>query len=530
MAHPNILFITTDQQRCDTLGCYDNTVVQTPNIDRLAAEGVQFDRAYSECPICIPTRNTWLTGLTAAHHGATVHCSSIRPGLRTIGDVLQEHGYRTHQVGKPHFKNTLQRGNEESFADWADGKYRDWSGPYLGFQTVEFVGGLGQPWYGHYGQWLARHHPEAIAAFAPEHHEKVDFGDSGVFRHAIPEGAYTTTYIAERACEFLREAKRSGGPFFCHASFPDPHWPIAPPEPWFSMYDGAEVPAPIPYAGEAESELSPKVFRVLKSGQWPNYDGGAHYMPDVSRIDRAIRPYWGSVSMVDKYVGVLLDTLGELGLAEDTLVVFTSDHGEHLGDHGMIKKGDALWETFVRVPFIVRLPGRCQRGVRTDALCSSVDVVPTFLELLGLADGDHDLAPDGVSQAPVLTGQRDCVREAVTIHHPTTEAFRGELRMPDQYALVTDRWKLVYHAGDPNGQLYDLQDDPQELRNRYNDPACAQWCSNLKGILLDELIFQNDKVAILESDTADPSLSPKLKTERELFEMFGTSLGYEKAR
>ncbi len=502
---PNILFITTDQQRKDTLGCYDNPRIQTPNIDRLAREGVQFDRAYCESPICIPSRITMITGKKAGHHGATLHNCSMRDNERTIGHVLTENGYITHFIGKPHFKSQQHRGTEESIADWRDGKYDRWNGPFAGFQTVDIILGHSNSLLGHYGQWLREYHADEYHYFKVQNMESLDVTcGNGVYKNDIPEEIYSSTYVGDQTCRFLERAKDGDSPFYCFASFPDPHWPVMPPKKYLEMYDDVEMPENTPYNGEAEKSNYPRQFKraweyIDKHYQGDIlYNGGGHYMKNPDDAAKIMRPYWGAVTLIDKNVGKVLDTLEELGLVENTIVIFTTDHGEYMGAHGMMAKGGFLWEEFVNLPCILRYPPEAQAGLRSRALCSLVDVVPTLLDYAGIHD--HNLAPDGISQRQVCNGTVDSLREALTIMHPT----EGDSSIaPDQHALISDEWKLVYYAGDPNGELYNLKNDPEERNNLYNRPETREIQRTLIVQLLDEIILQNDKEPQRQFHTAD---------------------------
>ncbi len=484
---PNILFITTDQHRYDAVGCYGNDKIRTPNLDRLAAGGVRMDRAYAESPICIPSRVTMITGLKSVHHGATHHCTNMRDDEVTIGQVLQENGYRTHFIGKPHFKSQQHRETEESIADWRDGKMAGWTGPYAGFESVDMILGHSNSLVGHYGEWLRRDHPEDYAPFKDTHLRSIEGeGGQGTFDNDIPEALHSSSYVALRTCEFLDEQAKNDQPFYCFASFPDPHWPIMPPTSYFHMYDDTEMPENTPYGGEAERANSPSTFKRAAERKSSGYEGGGRYLEDPRNAERIMRAYWGSVSFIDHNIGGMLDKLEELGLNENTLVIFTADHGEYMGAHGMIAKGGFLWEEFVRVPFIARFPGVIPADQSSDALISMTDVVPTILDLCEVDEGK--LAPDGVSQADVLTGKADRIRDELTIMH----AGMGG-HAPDQHALVTDRWKLVYHAADENSELYDLKEDRCELNNLWNQPEYAEVQQDLTIRLLKRIICEHDK-------------------------------------
>jgi len=483
----NILFITTDQQRRDTLGCTGNPLIQTPRIDRLASEGVRFSRAYCESPICIPSRNTMVTGKKAAHHGATLHNSNMRDGERTLGHVLAENGYTTHFIGKSHFKSQERRGTEESLPDWRDGKYDGWNGPYAGFQTVDLVLGHSNSLVGHYGKWLRENYPDQYYHFKRENMEALDVTcGQGVYRNSIPRELHSSSYVGMRACEFLETMAGRDEPFYCFVSFPDPHWPICPPSPYFEMYDGVEIPENSPFPSDLDTY--PRQFARCRAGQPTGYEGGGHYVTNPADVPRITRAYWGAVSFIDVNVGKILDKLDELGMAQDTLVVFTVDHGEYMGAHGLMAKGGFPYEEFINCPLIVRCPGLVPAGRETDALFSFVDFVPTFLDLLDIQE--HGLAPDGVSQKNVLTGQVERVRRRLTVTHFS----RWDTAIaPDIHSLVTGDWKLNYYAGDPNGELYNLKEDPGERTNLYNRPEVRELQLDLTLQLLDELILVNDK-------------------------------------
>lgn len=494
---PNILFITTDQQRRDTLGCYGNGLIRTPNVDKLASKGMVFDRAYCENPICLPSRLTMITGKKSSHHGVTVHNSSMRNSEKTMGEILQRNNYRTHFIGKPHFKSQQHRNTEESIADWKDGRFDNWNGPYAGFETVEMILGHSNSLVGHYGKWLRERHPEKYHLFKSDKLEPLTLDGGGTYRNRIPEDIYSSAWVGDRTCSFIDSVKDSRKPFYCFASFPDPHWPIMPPEPYFSMYDNVEMPKNTPYNYEAEKDNYPEQFRKAAEGKRTCYNGGGAYLKENTSIEKIMRPYWGAITLIDKNVGRILDKLEECGMEENTIVVFTTDHGEYMGCHGMIAKGGFLWEEFIKVPFIINYPELIRRNCRTNAMFSFVDIVPTLLDLAGITENES--AFDGISQVRVLSGAEDELRECITVMHASLNKD-----VPDQHCLVSrDGWKLVYYAGCSNGELYNLSSDPEELDNLYNNPRCSKIQNELIGRLLDQLILQRDMEPVIYSRTAD---------------------------
>jgi arylsulfatase A-like enzyme len=495
---PNLLIITTDQQRWDTLGCYGNRLIQTPNLDRLASQGIVFNRAYCESPICIPSRITMLTGKKTAHHGATLHNSNMRLDERTLADVLSENGYVTHFIGKAHFKSQEARGTEESLPDWRDGKFEGWNGPYAGFQAVDLILGHSNSLVGHYGQWLRNEHASEFAHFFAENMQPLEVScGQGVYRNTIPPELHSSHYAADRTIEFLEKASRSKQPFFCFTSFPDPHWPICPPSPYFDMYEELEIPVQIRFPNDLGNY--PRQFHRLARGEGTGYDGGGHLVADPGDIAKITRPYWGAVSFIDDNVGRILNGLEALNLTENTIILFTSDHGEHMGAHGLMAKGGFCYEEFIRCPLILHYQGQVQAAARNDALFSFVDIVPTLLELMKI--DAPDLAPDGISQSAVLKGETHHLRECLTVTHFSQ---RSSSKTPDIHTLITDDWKLNYYAGDPKGELYHLSEDPQEVLNLYRHPNYLERQQSLIQTLLNELILVNDKRPHLERTKIEP--------------------------
>ncbi len=486
---PNILFITTDQQRWDTIGCSGNQLIQTPNLDRLALSGIRFERAYCESPICIPSRITIITGRKASHHGATLHNSNMRPDERTLAHVFTETGYRTHFIGKAHFRSQELCGTEESLPDWREGKFAGWNGPYAGFQTVDLVLGHSNPLLGHFGKWLRDNYPGELRHFMLEEMQPLEVTcGQGVYQNNIPPGMHSSAYIAMRTNEFLATAAETQDPFLCWASFPDPHWPICPPSPYFEMYDTTAIPEQSGFPQDLDGY--PRQFRKVAQGQPTGYDGGGHRVQDESDIARITRPYWGSISFIDQQVGCILDQLDQTGLVDNTIILFTSDHGEHMGAHGLMAKGGFMYEEFIRCPLLISFPGVIPAGMVSQALFSFTDFVPTLGSLLGISlDG---MSPDGISMSDVLKGVDGSKREQLTVTH---FGSGSPDQAPDIHCMVTQDWKLNYYAGDKNGELYHLAGDPEEAHNLYNNPEYKHIQDDLTGRLLDELILVNDRRA-----------------------------------
>lgn len=490
MKRPNVLLITSDQQHWNTLGCL-NPEVRTPCLDALAREGTMFTRAYCPNPTCTPTRASMITGQYPSQHGAWSLGTKLPETAHTVGEDFQKAGYRTALVGKAHFQqllNTPEYPSIESNPLQQDLEFwRKFHGPFYGFQHVELLRNHANEIHAgqHYGLWMEskgftqwrdyfQHYgkPERSAT----HLRPGDAPGRGSW--TLPEEYHYNRWIAERAGSLIDGWAQKDEPFFLWASFPDPHPPYIVPEPWASMYDPAGIT--VPRAQPGEHDRMPPHHRMTQEADpdfsaWEEKDG--HHMHgmcshrrDIPRLARDIALYYGMVSFTDKYVGAILDALKARGFEENTVVVFTSDHGHFYGQHGLVEKGPFHYEDVIKVPFLVRWPGRVPAGVRSDALQSLVDLPQTFLELGGLA---VPRSMCGVSQKDVWLGAKPRARDHVLVenrHQPTTIFLR---------TWVGARYKLTVYYRQPYGELFDLEKDPGEVKNLWDDPSSQELKKDL---------------------------------------------------
>ena len=481
MPRPNILLITSDQQHFRTLGSI-NPRLQTPALDRLANEGVRFDRAYCVNPVCSPSRSTMITGLFPAWH----HCWTIGVKLPedvpTIGDILGTEGYDTCLVGKAHFQPLASAIGSESLEcqpilrdlDF----WRSFHGPWYGFKRVE-TGRMhtceshaGQ----HYALWMEdkgfTEWRRYFAQWPPRADDKYRgrLYKTDMLTWDLPEEFHHTHWIGERTVANIERAVEAGKPFFHWASFFDPHPPYVVPEPWASMYDPAEMEIGHLVPGEMDDmppqfaktqEVDPD-YSMYREPGGKGLHGFHSHLHTEEGLRRSIASYYGMISLIDSEVGRILATLDRLGVAENTLVLFTTDHGHFLGQHGLIAKGAFHYEDMLRIPMLARFPGHIPAGAVSDTLQSQIDLAPTFLTAAGL---EVPGIMQGRNQLGVWAGDPANARDHVLVenrHNPTTVHLR---------TLVTERFKItVYRRGD-YGELFDLQQDPQELHNCWDDPA-----------------------------------------------------------
>lgn len=471
MAQPNIIFIMADQLAAKHLGCYGNPVPCSPTLDALASRGMRFDRNYATCPVCAPNRATILTGRCPEFHGVTTNNLVLRDDNLTYAQMLAENGYRVGGFGKFHhhpMQLTLP-------ADYA----------HLGFTETAISE---DPKLGPWLDWIEREHPEhydaalAVSWPMPWAH---DYDGQGrdvyadimdaikrimtprlsaakfpcAYSSPLPAELHQTTWITDRSIDFIErhQAVHPDQPFFCFTSYVDPHDPYDPPAPYDTMFDPKQMPMPLTEpAGGHTSERLRKTQELWGVGQ-------NHTDPEVMGELRA--KFYGSVRFIDDQVARLLASLESQGLMDNTIVIFTTDHGEMLGDFGLMTKGIKPYDAGIRCPLIVAGAGIAQ-GV-TDRLTCSLDFFPSFCQWAHAAAVPQ---LEGRSFTETCAkGQADDGWETVTVQAPH---YVPEGTMT---TIVTeDGWRLTMWDEEGAGQLFNLKEDPTEQRDLYQDPACLE--------------------------------------------------------
>ncbi|HET7559340.1 MAG TPA: sulfatase-like hydrolase/transferase [Limnochordia bacterium] len=473
MSRPNILLITSDQQHYSALGV-DNPKLQTPALDRLAREGTRFTRAYCPNPVCSPSRSSIITGQYPSSHGCWTIGVKLPEDVPTVGAALSNAGYATGLIGKAHFQPTRTAPGSESLESMPKLRdldfWRNFHGPFYGFDHIELARNhadeylVGQ----HYAIWLE----EQGLTNWPDYFQKWPPQPGPRRRGAweLPERFHYTHWTGERTIAYLERCAAQEQPFFCWASFHDPHPPYLVPEPWASLYDPDDMEPGVLTPGE--HDRNPPHFALTQQpqpdfsayrGEHPSHGFQSH-LHDRTRLQRDMAIYYGMISFMDRAIGRILTALDRLGLAENTLVVFTTDHGHLLGQHGLIAKGAFHYEDLLRLPFLVRYPGQVPAGGTSGALQSLVDLAPTFLHAAGLAIPG---AMQGVDQLAVWRGEAERARAHVLVenrHQPTQVHLR---------TYIDDRYKLTVYRDQPYGELFDLVADPGEINNLWDDPAAA---------------------------------------------------------
>jgi len=481
MNRPNILWICTDQQRFDTLGCYGNPFVATPNIDRLARNGVLFEQAYCQSPVCTPSRASFLTG----RYPRTTRCrqngQNIPEDEVLVTRLLADAGYICGLAGKLHISACMpkaapgmERRINDGYAEfhWSHHPMPDWP-------TNEYI------------HWLR----ERGQTFAPKPFEGSKYVRVG------PEAQYhQTTWCAEKAIQFIRanrERPKFKRPWLFSVNMFDPHHPFDPPESHLRRYLDKLEQLPLP--NYTAGELDGKTFFQKTDHE------GAYGNPDLfpfsqmnERDHRLLTvAYWAMIDLIDEQVGRMIAALEETGQLEETIIIFMSDHGELLGDHGLYLKGPHFYDPCVHVPLIISHPTLIRGGRRIGKLVELTDLAPTLLEAAGLPLYE---GMQGRSLWPVLA---ECAadyeyRSSVYCeHYNASSKQRGKGGFATM--VRTERYKIVVYHRENEGELYDLRNDPKETHNLWNDEAHRDVKLDMYRRLCDRMAETVDPLPLRQS-------------------------------
>ena len=466
MSRPNILFITTDQQRFDHIGLAGLRGIETPTLDRIGREGAHFTRAYCPTPLCTPTRLSLLTGVMPSIHRAHTLGVTAEPFPNpTIPQRLKENGYATALVGKSHF---TERRLEEAHLLEAIGEYRGdaqapFDGPYLGFEQVQLASGHNvncDPQL-HYKRYLDGLNVDYKAWFPVLSEGSYDGEAAGVWD--IPAEHHNTAWVGAQTRRWLEDYTQPETPFFCWMSFEDPHEPMRCPQPWFDRVDKTQLQA---FEGDRAGEFDdkPAFYARAAAGDWSAIDDN-YLTPCVfarRRLDEdavtALQATLGMIAFIDDEIGRVLQLLETRGQLENTVVVFTADHGEMHGHHGFWGKGLTAYEDCQRVPLLIWAPGRGFVGGERGEIVNLIDLPRFFLNVAGLE------TPQGVQGGDLLSylrGEAPQVRRGTLIEsHITANIY--------QLTYVEERYKIVIYRDSDEGELYDLAVDPDQYRNLWH--------------------------------------------------------------
>ena len=454
MTQPNILIIQSDQHRADCIGAYGNADIQTPHIDSLAGDGVRYDNSFCAYPVCTPSRYSFLSGLYVRQHlGGSNHCT-LPSGLATFPRLLRDAGYRTKAVGKMHLTPT--------YAD-------------VGFDQLLLAEQNGAGRYDDdYHRWLRDrgqgHFVDLLDQESEYRRQAPDtyWDNVGALVSDLDEEYHSTTWIAERAVEEV--ATWNGGGNLLMASFIKPHHPFDPPASWADMYN----PNALHMLPGYTSTPQPQDL-AFSRGYFP------YEKMTEAKIRRAMAYYYATISQIDHHVGRLVALLKDKNLYDNTLILYNSDHGDYMGYHHLLLKGNYMYDPLIRVPLIVKYPGQQQAGSVCNALVNSTDCAPTLLQSAGCAVPRHMAGSD-------------------LLDLPEREFTFAESGSGHSYMVRSQRYKLLWCRDDVQSQLFDLEEDPYELHNLYADSGHGQIVVHMKSALAQWALFNAPSTVHLDED------------------------------
>ena len=436
---PNIVLFMTDQLRRDALGCYGNNICRTPNLDKLAELGVCCENTFTVSPVCSPSRASLMTGLYPHNNGVMINTHiapawnrGLSPETQTFSSVLKQAGYAMDYVGKWHVNQDL--GPREFGFDRHEEK-RKKKNPLPGTETV------------------------------------VDFGNGETYvvaaANSNAEEETTPALRTRRGIEMMRERADEDTPFFLRVDITEPHHPNIPPEPYASMYNPEEIPPWDNFDDDFEDKPD---GHIRKREEWGLTDKDWEWWREV------VAKYYGDVTQIDSCVGEMLAATEELGIADNTIFVFTTDHGDALGSHNHFEKAGTMYDEVFRIPLIIKGPSKWITPGRVDSFVRLLDLMPTFVEWSG---SKIETPVDGRSIAPLMRG-------GAPTNWPDSvycESHGEVWGYFSQRMVRTKRWKYVY-APHTKDELYDLEKDPAELRNLIDNPDYEDVLHEMKARLI----------------------------------------------
>lgn len=466
MNQPNVLFVLSDQHNAKVTGYAGHPNAKTPTLDRLAAEGVRFDNMVVQNPICTPSRVSYLAGQYCHNHGYFGLSGPNPNGLPTVLGHFRRHGYATAAIGKIHCPEYWVEDDADCFREVAGGCSIGGAPEYMAFLRER--GALDR-------------YEESVGAKAPNGQGQLLDGFQSTLTYEESQEGFA---LAE-ASRFIRECHSAGKPFFVHLSCPKPHQVYQPPKEFWELYDESEIVLPenadYDLAGKAPNLIS--TSRGFRDGSWTEFEPRTF---EAGRI-RKMHGYLGCVSHVDYTVGKALELLEELGIADDTIIVYTSDHGDYAAEHGIMEKAPGLCsDAITRVPLLLRFPKTAAAGVIRSEIVEAVDIAPSLVDLAGLPPMN---TVDGASLRPLLSAEgacspgeaaswgKACIPSTASVRHKPTAGI-GVTEFPLSTSIRRGRYRLVVYAKDrfpeyPDGltELYDLADDPWEMTNLAMSPG-----------------------------------------------------------
>ena len=484
----HVVILYTDQQRFDSLGCNGNVHAVTTNIDQLAKDGCNCTRHLAANPVCMPSRASFLTGMYVPGHGVSsngiplwrrdngcadpndviakqIFGEGVPDKIPTMADYLVEEGYQTAMFGKLHTEPSLadsSYGFRSCYDNWKRPEVEQNKQPYYGFQTVRNVLGHGEAPceydHGHYGRWLHQNHPEVIADIKQRKAEQADRPNMAMYLSKVPAKYHNSSWLAEETCTYIEEHSGIEQPMFIFVGFPDPHHDFTPPEDIAQGFLDIEVPE----------------FAQLDRIRGGKPQGAMEFLEKSHRSkeerDMAYRYTQASVTLIDQAVGKIIDKLKEKNIYDDTIILFTSDHGEMLGDYEALYKTDQPFYGLIHIPCIIKPTKNTTLPTHIDVPMSNVDVLPTLFHMLEIpkpkmVQGINILSEEAARNMPMTTSYN------LSGRNRNISIYNRQYR----YTFVTD-------TGEE--ELYNQEVDPKEYVNLANEPAYLELCEEMKMLVM----------------------------------------------
>ena len=507
---PNVLVVVTDQHRADHVGFMGNDVVRTPNLDALASSGAVFTNAWVANPVCMPNRSSIMTGRMPSAHGVIFNDRSLEWGAATHVSQFRSAGYRTALIGKSHLQHGMSRNSImtvdapptvdhgyargwdqlEHFENYDGQELPEWPDDFYGFGHVELAIDHGARVTGHHLHWAldkGGRYEDLVVPYGPESpaRRRSDRWWQ-VYEPPYDPELHSTNFVTERTIAFIEDAAAADEPWYAWASFPDPHHPMSPPGEWFDRHAPAHME--LPSSINDPLEHGPAYLRHVQ--QMPPAEQRSWVSPsgatDHELIRESIAATYGMIEFVDDGVGRIMAAIAAQGQADNTIVVFTSDHGDMMGEHGLMLKGFMPFSGTQHVSLVVADPRRAPS--RTASLASSIDLAPTLMELCDVAP--HD-GIQGQSLVPVLDDPASQVRDHVLVEDDVRTRLAKALRIPHRSrTIVTDDNTKYTRFSTGESMLFDLTSDPTEVSEIGHQDTAAKAIANER--LVDALMNASD--------------------------------------
>lgn len=476
----NIVWFCTDQQRWDTINYLGNPYLRTPNIDNLCKTGVAFNRAYTQAPVCTPSRSCFLTGRYPRTTKAFFNGNDTYSKDEVlVTKILADKGYTCGLTGKLHLTSAQGRMEKRTddgytYMQWSEHPNDDWPNGENDYQN--WLKEKGVKWEEIYGGRYT-----SMAKWPPIENPNWTGKEVGV-----PKEYHQTTWCVEKAIEFIDQNKDKEDPWLISINCYDPHPPLDPPQEYKDRLKIEDMPLPLWKDGELDNKPPHQQKDYIIGGQ----NGGADSITTLSDDDKRerFRDYYAQIELIDDQLGRLVSYLEDIGERDNTLIIFMSDHGEMNGDHGLYWKGAYFYEALVHVPLIMSCPSLIKQGVISDALVELVDIAPTILELAGY---EVPFFMQGKSLAGILRGESDPHYHKDSVYTEYYYCMKG--CHDDIFATMyyDGRYKIVNYHGKDFGELYDHQNDPNEFDNLWDNPDYSALKAELIKKNFDSAIMKN---------------------------------------